>query len=222
MATNPNLLLLPDQSLPELLPEEEWQRLSEALNARGLPPFMGARMRPWYVSMILSVPPCMAGQLAEQNGMDAQLEKVAEAAGVETRALEPYDTAFGLFSEMPMEAQLAMIRSALAAPEINEDIFETLLTAYFNEYHAAGQAVLDLLTPRLTGMPREEYEHLFVAFNEALVSERNHAWIPVILDTMDAAEGPVVAAFGAAHLSGEDGVLRLLEAEGFSLEKATF
>jgi len=33
------------------------------------------------------------------------------------------------------------------------------------------------------------------------------------------ADGPVVAAFGALHLSGEDGVLALLQGAGFSLER---
>ena len=32
-------------------------------------------------------------------------------------------------------------------------------------------------------------------------------------------QGPVFAAFGALHLSGKDGVLALLEREGFTLER---
>ncbi|MBL9053177.1 MAG: TraB/GumN family protein, partial [Tabrizicola sp.] len=45
---------------------------------------------------------------------------------------------------------------------------------------------------------------------------RNRAWIPVL--TKAAAEGPVFAAFGALHLSGKEGVLNLLEQEGFTIE----
>jgi uncharacterized protein YbaP (TraB family) len=51
----------------------------------------------------------------------------------------------------------------------------------------------------------------------SLMTERNRAWIPVI--EAAAAEGPVLAAFGALHLSGNDGVLALLERRGFTLER---
>ena len=46
---------------------------------------------------------------------------------------------------------------------------------------------------------------------------RNRAWIPVL--TGAASKGPVFAAFGALHLSGQDGVLNLLQREGFTLEE---
>ena len=48
------------------------------------------------------------------------------------------------------------------------------------------------------------------------MNARNRAWIPVI---EAAAEGPVLAAFGALHLSGKDGVLTCCKAEGFTLEQ---
>ena len=49
------------------------------------------------------------------------------------------------------------------------------------------------------------------------MTERNRAWIPVI--EAAAPKGPVVAAFGALHLSGTDGVLALARARGFTLER---
>ena len=98
----------------------------------------------------------------------------------------------------------------------------TLLAAYFAEHHAEGQLVLDVLTPRLVGMDPAEYMALFKTFNEALITRRNHAWMPIILEAVDGADGPVVAAFGAAHLSGQDGILNLLTQEGFTVERAAF
>ena len=54
----------------------------------------------------------------------------------------------------------------------------------------------------------------------ALMVQRNQDWIPVL--TRAAADGPVLAAFGALHLSGDQGVLALLQAEGFTLERLPF
>lgn len=222
LASDPEMLLLPDATLPELLSEEDWDRLAEAMRARGMPPFIGARMRPWYVSMLLSVPACLQEALAERNGLDARIEELAETHGVPTRALEPFDAGFKLFSATPMKMQLAMIRASLAAPETNEDLFETLLSAYFAEDHARSQVVLEVLSPRLTPLTEAENESVFGMLDAVLLEARNRDWIPVLLDALAGTEAPVIAAFGAAHLSGETGVLRLLEQEGFTLERVAF
>ena len=100
----------------EQLPEADWQRLSAALRARGLPPFMAAKFRPWYVSMMLAVPPCLTAELAQQDGLDARIEATADAAGVPTRALEPWDTALGAFADLPLDRQIAMLRTAITEP----------------------------------------------------------------------------------------------------------
>lgn len=217
-----DMLLLPDQTLPELLPEDDWQQLADAMRERGMPPFMGARMRPWYVSMLLAVPPCMVSRLEDRNGLDARLEAAAIGAGIPTRALEPYDTGFAAFADLPMDTQLLMIRSALSSPGDSEDLFETVLASYFAETHAAGQIVLEVLSPRLTPLTEQETAEVFAMLDKALIAGRNRAWIPVILQALQQADGPVVAGFGAAHLGGEQGVLKLLEAEGFTLERQAF
>lgn len=222
LTTRTDMLLLPDTTLPELLPEADWQNLSEAMRLRGMPPFMAARMRPWYVSMLLAIPPCMVEQISQRNGLDDRLQSAADEAGVPTRALEPFDTGFAAFTEMPLETQILMIRSALSSPETGEDLFETVLNAYFSQTHAAGQIALEVLSPRLTPLSKDENTQVFEKMDEALIVNRNQSWIPVILDALDGTEGYVVAAFGAAHLSGEQGILKLLETEGFALKRLGF
>ncbi|MGP6087688.1 TraB/GumN family protein [Antarctobacter jejuensis] len=217
-----DMLLLPDQTLPDLLPEEDWDQLAEAMRQRGLPPFMGARMRPWYVSMLLAIPPCLADRLEDRNGLDARLEAAAQDAGVRTMALEPFDTGFAAFADLPMDMQMLMIRSALSSPKDAEDLFETVLSSYFAETHGAGQIVLEVLSPRLTPLTEAETTEVFAVLDEALISGRNRAWIPVILQALDDTKGTVVAGFGAAHLGGEQGVLNLLKQEGFALERLPF
>jgi len=222
IASDPTMMLLKDSTLPELMPEDDWNRLADAMRARGLPPFMGARMQPWYISMLLAVPTCLAGQLTEKNGMDARMEAHARGAGVPVKALEPFDTGFRLFDETALDIQLAMIRASLAPEDVNEDLFETLMVSYFAENHALSQIVLEVLSTRLTPLSEEENAQVFRAFDELLLIRRNRAWIPVILDALEKAEAPVVVGFGAAHLAGREGVLQLLENEGFTLERAPF
>ena len=82
LARDPSLLVNTDgPTLPEILPEAEWQAMSAAMTARGVPGFMAAKFRPWYVSVLLSLPPCaMTGDMT--NGLDQRLMSLAEAQGI--------------------------------------------------------------------------------------------------------------------------------------------
>lgn len=222
MKGRPDMVILSEGSLPDLLSEADWQALSTAIEARGMPPFVGARMQPWLISMLMAIPPCLDPVTATEDGMDTRLEAFAEAAGVPVRSLEPHETAFRIFAETPMDTQLAMVRSTLTGPEVAEDLFETMMHAYFTENHAEIFVAVEVLTPEITPLSAEETEAVTAMMEDRLLAERNHRWIPVILQAVEDHEGPVVVAFGAGHLSGEEGVLRLLENEGFALERQPF
>jgi uncharacterized protein len=70
---------------------------------------------------------------------------------------------------------------------------------------------------QLPDQPPEVVMAEFARMEDALMIRRNRSWIPVIEDA--AAKGPVFAAFGALHLSGQDGVLNLLQGAGFKIER---
>lgn len=218
MARDPGVMLAPQgPTLAEALPEPDWQRLAQALRDRGIPPFMGSRFRPWYVSVLLAVPPCAMTEASRKNGLDARLMATAQAQGVPVAALEPFDTALRLFDTVPQDAQLDMIRSALALEDRAEDQLATLADAYFAEDSRLIWEFLRFTALSLPDATPEKVAAEFAQMDAALMTARNAAWIPVIEQA--AQTGPVVAAFGALHLSGETGVLALLQANGWTLER---
>ncbi|MCV2874362.1 TraB/GumN family protein [Defluviimonas sp. WL0050] len=222
MTSNPALLFRTEgPTLPEQLPEADWQALNVAMNARGIPGFLVAKMQPWYVSMMLGIPPCAIEEVnSGEKGLDARIIDRAEGKGIPIRALEPYDTIFSLFSGMSEDAKLEMIRAGLAMDKQAEDYGATLADAYFAENARLTWELGRLASYKLPGQTPEEVDADMAEMEEALMFSRNRAWIPVI--EAAAAEGPVFAAFGALHLSGEDGVLALLEREGFTIERQPF
>ena len=220
LGSDPDMLLISGTTLPELMPEEDWQALAEAIEARGIPRFMAARFQPWYLSMLLALPPCLAPQMQEANGLDKQIIGAAEAAGVPTAALEDFTTIFEAFNSEPIETQIDMLSASLMAPKATEDLLTTVIETYFDERPAESWILSEILSRRFSPMTRDQSDAVFAGMQEALLDRRNRAWIPVILSATG--QGPVVAAFGAAHLPGETGVLRLLEAEGFTLERLPF
>lgn len=212
------LFLVSGPTLPERLEKADWQALAAAMQARGIPAFMASKMQPWYVSMMLAIPPCaMTGMAEGVRGLDERIISLARARQVPVRALEPYDTVFGLFDAMGPEAQLDMILTTLAMGDQAEDYSATLTAAYFREDVRVTWELGRRAAYGLQGKTPESVDADMAAMEEALIFRRNRSWLPVI--EAAAAEGPAFVAFGALHLSGRDGVLALLEREGFTLER---
>ncbi len=211
------MMIMEGPSLLEQLPPEVWTDLSAALALRGIPGFMAAKMQPWYVAVLLAMPPCAMAQMQGAKGLDGMVIDTATAAGVPVRALEPFDTVFGIFDAMNHDEMVAMIQSTLAVDDQSEDYNATLADSYFAGESRIIWEYMREVSYSLPGYSREDVDADFARMEELLMNSRNRMWIPVLTEA--AAEGPVFAAFGALHLSGEEGVLNLLQAEGFTLEE---
>lgn len=219
VARRPGFVLLTEgPTLPELLGDKDWQALVAEMRARGIPPTVASRFRPWYMAMMLGIPSCaMASVAAGEKGLDHQLIAAAQARGLPVQALEPFDTLFSIFGELPMEDELDMIRAALLMADSPEDMTATLANAYF-----AGRSRLiwDFMLARSLAMPGFDGDTVraqFALMEDVLMVRRNRAWIGVL--TAAAAQGRVLAAFGALHLPGDQGVPALLQAEGFTITR---
>ena len=218
LAAEPTLMI--DSSgptLPELLGPQDWALLSEALRARGIPPFMAAKFRPWYISVVLAVPPCDMARAENAKGLDKLLIEDATRDAVPIQALEPYDTVFQIFDQMSKADQMSMVTSALATESRSADFAITLADSYFAE---EGRLIWEFMryeTLQLPGYTVERTDAELATMEQAMMINRNRKWIPVI--EAAAMRGPVLVAFGALHLSGDAGVLSLLEREGFTVER---
>jgi uncharacterized protein YbaP (TraB family) len=219
LAEQPEFLFITEgPTIPELLPEADWAALRAAMRARGVPVIMVAKLRPWFLAAQLAVPPCMArGMTAGRTGLDGRIIAAAEARGLPVAALEPYDTLFRIFEDLPEGGEAAMIRTALVMESAAEDMSETLAAAYFAERPWAIWQFTRDMAAAMPGVDPDDVAVQIRLAEGAMMARRNRAWIPVL--TAAAAEGPVFAAFGALHLPGPEGVLALLAAEGFSVER---
>jgi uncharacterized protein len=218
MTEDPSTMLITSgPSLMEQLSAEDWARLSAAMTERQIPGFMAAKFQPWYISILLSVPPCAMAALAEKDGLDFSVIAAAEAADIPVRGLEPYDTVLTLFGGMPANEQIEMVQTSLVMEDHAADNSITLADAYFAENSRVVWELMQVKALELPGYTPERVAHEFGTMEEMLMNARNRAWIPVIEGA--AADGPVFAAFGALHLSGDEGVLNLLEGNGWVLER---
>jgi uncharacterized protein len=218
MAEHPELLVNTDgPTLPEALSAAEWEQLSQAMAARGIPAFMAAKFRPWYISVMLGIPPCAITEAATARGLDGLLIDAAKEESIPVKALEPYDTIFGIFETMSQQDQLDMISAALATENQSEDLAATLADTYFSQEGRLLWEFSRILALEQPGYTPERVNREMAEMETALVSNRNLKWIPVI--EAAAKQGPVLVGFGALHLSGEKGVLNLLAADGYTITR---
>jgi uncharacterized protein len=219
IASDPSRMMITEgPTLFQQLPPDVWDQLAKAMSQRGIPGFMAAKFQPWYVVAVLSIPPCaMAGMATKPKGLDGLVIDTATAANVPVKGLEPFDTVFQIFDSLS-EAELAeMLTQTLALEDQSEDYARTLSDSYFAGESRAIWEFTRITSYELPGYTRDRVDAEFRKMEELLMNRRNRSWIPVLADA--AGKGPVFAAFGALHLSGQDGVLNLLKAEGFKLEE---
>lgn len=225
LSSDPGLMVVPaGPTLPERLDDADWQALSAAMADRGVPAVMTAKLRPWYVAMMLGISPCMMKQAGKESaqGLDHRIIGRAEAQGVPVRALEPWDTVFTLFGHLTPEQEIEMIRASLPAAAYADDYAVTLTEAYFAGDVWAIWEFGRLDAYRNSGLSRAQVDAQMDLAQEHLMERRNRAWIaPLTAGARDAAARgkAIVAAFGALHLPGEEGVLSLLERDGWTIER---
>lgn len=221
MASDPGLLLLTDTTLPEQLDEATWALIAEAARARGLPPFMAAKMQPWYLSVMLSLPACMIQSMAENisPGLDDRLGQTADGAGVPMRSLERIEDVISIFTEEPFETQVSFLVSSIVPEEVSADMIATTAEVYFDENNAASWALSRVLSEKYMEIEPDVLETAFADFKQKLLINRNLSWMEHI---EAATEDSIVVAVGALHLMGESGVLNQLAQRGYALTRQPF
>ncbi|WP_370400621.1 TraB/GumN family protein [Sulfitobacter sp. JB4-11] len=220
IAERPEMLFLTGETLIDLMPQQDWIRLAEAARVRGIPPFMAAKFQPWYLSLMLSMSPCtLQSMTANKNGLDMRIMALADAAGVPTGSLEPYETIFSLFNQDPMEEQIELLKLGIIPVTASENASHTLIEQYFDEEVIAALETSRVTTRAHFDMSPAEFDALFDEFMDLINAQRNLSWI----DPIEATDGDsIVVAAGALHLGGEQGILNLLAQRGYTLERQSF
>ena len=195
----------PDRPLSSWLNKAEREELAAALESLGASPEMFERMRPWLAAMMLSVMPMVRDGYDPDAGVD---QAVTMAAGdARPRAFETAEQQINFFANLSDEAQreflLDTIRSATGDSVEMDEMSE-----------AWERGDLDTLETMALDEFRVDYPELF----GVLFTQRNHAWVEVLMLELDGS-GVDFVAVGAAHLLGDGGLVELLRARGVSVDR---
>ncbi len=131
------------------------------------------------------------------------LQKMAQKKGMEIQGLERLEDQMNIFEKIPYKVQSEMFVKMLLDIDSSKKDFSKMMDVYLQK---------DI--NELSALAIKEKD--FGEYNNILLDDQNHNWIPVIGE--QAKKMPTFFAFGAGHLGGEKGVINLLRKAGFAVK----
>jgi uncharacterized protein YbaP (TraB family) len=198
------MFLPPEQSLRQLLTAKEYTQVLDATKNYRLPPEKLNQLKPWAVMALLNIPPQKTGVF-----LDLMLQEMARKQGKKLYGLETVQEQIDVFDSFTLPEQLILLRETLENVDESEDMFKLLHKLY--------------LTRDLSGMlafseeqqADSEHPEMMAAFNKRLINDRNLRMLERMQPRLN--EGNAFIAVGALHLAGKNGLLKLLEAQGYQV-----
>jgi len=136
---------------------------------------------------------------------ELELMKIAKEQNEDIKGLETIEDQMQVFEEIPLKDQYAdLVRMAEDNLEYDKANFAKMLEVYKNEN------ITEMLN-----MMDDEHNKSFADNQDILLDDRNKKWIPRIGEY--AKEQPTFFGVGAGHLAGDNGVINLLRAAGYTV-----
>jgi uncharacterized protein YbaP (TraB family) len=181
-----------------------YQRTIHIANARGLPEVMVRSMKPFTLAFMLSMPQSRGQVLDEKIYTDA-VRQDKKICGLETTVEHS-----NVFESFDMQMQVQMLKTTVERIDEVDGMYPALLAAYLDRDLAA---IARLVNESLL-LEDARIETIFI---QRFLIDRNIKMVQRMMPLIN--KGGAFFAVGAMHLTGKAGVLRLLEARGYTISK---
>jgi len=195
-------MLLPEGSdLQQLIGPERFRKCVLLMADYDVPESVLMRMRPWAVALQLNMPRSQGGEF-----LDRILYQRAVARGLPVYGLETIPEQIAVFDSMPLNQQIELLDQALANFASMPAMIQSVIDLYQARDLAGLQAINDQQMQPSDAKFADEVE-------QRLIIRRNHRMVQRMQARLQ--EGYAFIAVGALHLPGEQGILNLLEQQGY-------
>ena len=197
------------KTLSQVVPKATLDKLGAAMGAGGgaLPALEGSE--PWAVNLGLVLGMTQAMGFRPDLGLDKHLMDRAAKAGKPATGLETIDDQFRALDAVPHAEQVAGLAEFLDDP--------AKAAGDMRDLHAWWRSGnVDALDREMRKEMAVKTPHSYRLLNVA----RNQAWLPQLRQRLDgASSGETLVVVGALHLLGPDGLVELLRAKGYTVER---
>ncbi|MCM2293396.1 TraB/GumN family protein [Allorhizobium sp. BGMRC 0089] len=213
LLAHPDLTMFTDGStLTSHLTPQQAEELDAGLKKRGLSLSAVNKMKPWIISSFVSLPACELARKAKgADFLDKRLAENAAKDGKKVVGLETFAEQLQAMNDLPLKFHLTSLIETLQLGDRMSDIMETMTDLYLKGDVGMIMPMLEAVDPDKGA----DKENGYAAFEKRIVLDRNR--IMAERAAPDLAKGNVFMAVGAMHLPGPDGVVALLEKQGFKL-----
>jgi len=190
-------------TLGQVIAPETLAALNRYLTEQAIPPASLAMLKPVMVATQLSVMRLMALGYLPDHGLEQHfIDRIGDRAILE---LETIDQQLEVLTSPPMSLQEQLLKDTLAQlPDMN-----ATLAALIGAWLVGDDDELRRLFDEQSGQSAAYQE-----FMDRLLGERNKAMVERIKGFLER-ERTYFVLVGAAHLTGNDGIVALLEAQGY-------
>jgi len=198
-----NMAMKDNQNIKNLLTEEQYASLDSFIQKQfGAPLSAFATFKPFFLSAMLITKylDCPV------QSFEAELMKVAQEQEEEVLGLETVEEQMGLFDEIPYEDQIKDLMASVDGDLEEDKLNFKKMMEYYNNSDLAG----------IQEMTDEDDSQIMNEYKDLMLSNRNKNWIAKM--KAFSKEQPTFYGVGAAHLIGEEGVIKLLRKQGYTVK----
>jgi uncharacterized protein YbaP (TraB family) len=194
------------QTLPLLIGEKDFSILApKLLQMVGVDTETASKLKPWAAAVMLQYP------LAVNDGivLDMRLQQEARNSNVPLFGLETMEQQFQIFDTIPQTLQIEMLRETLhdaTIDEMNNNMIEA--------YKAKDLRTIQNISTQ--SFAQIKNRDLAAMLESRVVRQRNHRMVKNLHEELK--QGHRLIAVGALHLTGKEGLLRLLERKGYLID----
>lgn len=194
-------------TLSSLLGADIYAAFEAQTTELGIPAGNFEPVKPWLAGITLGVMQLQSMGFNPATGVEAVMNALAREQGKVIGYFETAEGQLRILADLSMETQIEWLRVSLEDMSDLRGEMDRMVTAW-----ATGD--MDTLDSQVNGSIRDASAELY----DALMVTRNRAWIPQI-EAMIASGGTHFVAVGAGHLPGDEGVVELLRAQGYTVTR---
>ncbi len=187
------------QRLSELVEKSIYNKTRSILSSYHLGPEAVSVMKPWAAFLLMNYPPDSGDPL------DLVLLSLAKQNGATVAGLESLQEQAQIFSHLDMDEQVKLLTDTVCHYDVVEEDFSVMKSFYLKRDLAG----LYNYARRHTMSNEPVYKKLM----QKLINDRNTIMAERMQPMLK--QGNSFIAIGAMHLAGEEGVLALLEKQGY-------
>lgn len=194
--------------LETLVGTEAFGQLRDELTAQGMPERVIKRLKPWAAMMRIARQP----RNGDEPTLDEHLLRAAQGRRMRVISLELVEEQIASFDAIPLDSQVAMLKHVLRNRDAIAATAEPTIGAWLRGDLAALARIADRSVERHPAM-----EYHYRQFERHLIRNRTLLMHHRLL--MPLREGSVFVAVGASHLHGRQGLLALLQKDGYRVTR---